>query len=96
MTIKPYPFEPDYAVPPSETIRECIKAKGWTQAGFARIIGRSVSFVGRLCRNERKIDVRLARDLESALGVPGTFWLNREKNYRKALKRLSGQEHERG
>ena len=42
MNVRKYPYNPDYAVAPGETVRETMECLGLTQREFAMRLGTSV------------------------------------------------------
>jgi HTH-type transcriptional regulator/antitoxin HigA len=81
------PFEPDYAVPPGETIAEALRERGVAPQDFAGSVGCSPAAFEDVIRGDARIDPDLANALERALGIPAAFWLTRERQFRDALAR---------
>jgi len=79
-------FNPDYAVPPGVTLKECINADNWAResviAAWIRKTDLSEFYSGK-----EPITEELAEILEFYLDPPKEFWLTLEKNYRDALAR---------
>ena len=73
-----YTFEPDYAVPPGESIRDVIASMGMTQRDFATRLDTSVQNLNRLLRGEQGLSVEMAHKLERVTRVPASFWNNLE------------------
>lgn len=73
-------FNPDYRVPPSFTLIECISY-------FLNQHINSSSLKPDewedLINNKLKIDERIAEELEKVFGVSKQMWLNLQKNYDK-------------
>ena len=88
---KKYTFEPDYAVPPGDTLRETIDALGMTQKELAVRTGLTVQTLSRIFKGEQPISYETANRLELAVGVPATMWNNLEAQYREQLAKV----HER-
>lgn len=87
-----YTFEPDYAVPPGESIRDVIASMGMTQRDFATRLDTSVQNLNRLLRGEQGLSVEMAHKLERVTRVPASFWNNLESQYRTQLARLREKE----
>jgi len=87
-----YGFEPDYAVPPGETLREVIESRGMSQRDLADRVGLTVQSLSRILSGEQPISLETARGLELATGVPAHFWNRLESLYRAQLARVQGQE----
>lgn len=81
-------FEPDWTVPPGETIVELMQERDVTPEGLARKMLEPLNFVVGLLSGERPITMAVALDLEEIFGVSVDFWLNLEQRYREDLARL--------
>ena len=64
--------------PPGDFIREEIEARGWTQADFAKILGRPLQSVNAMINGKKTITPQTAVELAAALGTSPEFWLNLE------------------
>jgi HTH-type transcriptional regulator / antitoxin HigA len=84
----PRAFEPNYAVPPGETLRETIDAMGMNQAELAARTGRPKKTINEIIVGKAAITAETALQLERVLGVPASFWNNLEFNYRETIARL--------
>jgi addiction module HigA family antidote len=80
-------FEPNFAVPPGETLAETLETVGMTQAELASRMGRPLKTINEIVVGKTMITSDTALQLEKVLGVPGSFWTNRERLYRDALAR---------
>lgn len=87
-----YKYEPDYAVPPGETLLETIEQMGMTQAQLAERTGRPKKTINEIIRGKAAITPETARQLERVLGVPANFWNNLEWNYREKLAEIEERE----
>jgi HTH-type transcriptional regulator/antitoxin HigA len=81
-------FSLNYAIPPGETLRETLNSLGMTRPELAKRTGFSLKVIKEIVRGDAAISTGMASELEQALGVPASFWINLEKNYRKSLDRL--------
>jgi HTH-type transcriptional regulator / antitoxin HigA len=81
--------EPDFAVPPGETLAELLEATSMSQADLARRMGRPTKTVNEIVQGRAAITPVTALQLEHVLGLPASFWNARESNYREALARLN-------
>ena len=88
---KKYVFEPDYAVPPGETLRETIEFLGMSQKELSSRTGLSVQSLNRIIKGEQPITYETANILELVLNVPASMWNNLEAQYREQL----AKNHER-
>lgn len=77
--------------PPGDTIQETIDMMGMTQAELAERMGRPKEKVNDVIKGREPISTITAFQLEKVLGIPASFWLNREKEYRKELFELDEQ-----
>jgi addiction module HigA family antidote len=80
------------AIPPGATIQEMLVEKGITQAGLAERMKRPPNKVNQILHGNRAITVETAMELELVLGLPAYFWLELEKIYQLAKKRLDAQQ----
>ena len=86
-----YTFEPDYAVPPGETIKEWMEEHDVSLAVLCEGLWLSESEAKQLLTGERGISRVDAFRLSRIMGTPANFWLNREANYRTRLWRKAQQ-----
>jgi plasmid maintenance system antidote protein VapI len=82
-------FQPDYAVPPGDTLRELLEMRGWTQALLAREIGWSLKHVNRVIKGHETISVDFALALERLDLGTAEFWIAREGHYRIRIARAA-------
>ena len=87
-----YAFEPDYAVPPGETLHEVMTSLGMSQKELARRTGLTEQTLSRIFKGEQPISYETANGLELVTGVPARFWNNLEAQYREQLVRLEERE----
>jgi addiction module HigA family antidote len=80
-------FEPNFAVPPGETLAETIETLGMTQAELAERMGRPLKTINEIVSGKAMITADTALQLQKVLGVPASFWTNHERIYRDALAR---------
>jgi len=85
---KQYGFEPDYAIPPGETLLDVINAQDMTQRELVIRTGLSVQSINRIIKNAQPITYETANRLELATGVSAKFWNNLEAQYREQLAKL--------
>ena len=81
-------FQPDYALPPGETLRETLDAIGMTQAELAERTGRPKKTINEIIKGLTAIKPETALQFERVLGVPASFWNKLESDYQEALARL--------
>lgn len=88
---KMIPFEPDYVVPPGESLSEILEHQRMTQKDLADRAGRPIKTINEIIKGKSPITPETALQFERVLGTPSSFWNDLEKNYRATLVRL----HER-
>ena len=93
---KRYAFEPDYAVPPGETLQETIEALGMTQRDLATRTGMAPKTINQIIKGKAPITPDTAILLERVTGVPARFWNNLESNYREQLAKLADRQRLEG
>ncbi len=91
--LKTYPFEPDYAVSPGETLREVMESLGMTQAELATRTGLTVQTLNRIFNGIQPITYETANKLELVTGVSARMWNNLEAQYREQLTTLEEREN---
>lgn len=92
MTTKHF-FDPDYAVAPGATLKESLEEKGISQSDFAMRTGLTEKTISQVINGSAPISYETAEKFELAIGIPASFWNNRESQYRSAL--LRAEELER-
>jgi HTH-type transcriptional regulator/antitoxin HigA len=80
-------YRPDVVTPPGETLQEAIEALGMTKAELAARIGKTPKTVGEIIKHGAPVTPSTAMELEKVLGIPSSFWNNRERRYRESLAR---------
>lgn len=78
-------YEPDYAIPPGETLEETMHALGMTQSELAERTGLTVQTLARIFKGEQPITYETANKLAYVTGYPASFWNNLEAQYREQL-----------
>ena len=81
-------YGPDYVSPPGETLAETIRAIGMSQADLAERTGRSKKTINEIIKGKTPITPKMPLELEAVLGVPASFWNNRERHYRENMGRI--------
>lgn len=82
-----YPYEPDYAVPPGQTLQETIDSLGIDQRELASRAGLSAKHVNQIIKGVAPLTQDTAIRLERATGVPARLWNNLESQYREQIAR---------
>jgi len=83
-----YEFEPDYAVPPGDTLLEVMESLGMTQKELAIRTGLTEQTLTRIFKGSQPISYETANRLELVTNVPARMWNNLEAQYREQLAKL--------
>lgn len=83
-------FEPNYAVPPGETLKETLESIGISHAELSQKMGCPKRTINEIIKGKVAITSDTAIQLEKVLGVPASFWNNLESNYQEKLKPVRG------
>jgi len=78
-------FNPNYIVPPGETIQELLEHYGMTQLELANRIGKTAKTVNEIIKGKAPITPETALQLEKVFSVSASFWNNLESKYRQLL-----------
>jgi addiction module HigA family antidote len=87
-----YTYEPDYAVPPGQTLQETIDNLGIDQRELAVRAGLSAKHINQVIKGIAPITPESAIRLERVTGVPARMWNNLETNYQEQKTRLAERE----
>lgn len=80
-------YEPDYAVPPGQTLQETIEVLGMDQRELALRSGLSPKHINLVIKGTAPITHDTAIRLERVTGVSARMWNNLEAKYREQLAR---------
>jgi HTH-type transcriptional regulator/antitoxin HigA len=80
-------YFPDVVSSPGETLEEVLVSRGMSQAELADRTGRPKKTINEIVKGKAAITAETALQFERALGVPASFWMAREQNYRESLAR---------
>ena len=83
--------DPDYAVPPGETLLETMEHLELSHKELAQRMDCSVKTVQYLAQGKASLTAETALKLEKITGIHSSFWNNAEANYRKRLARNKEQ-----
>lgn len=78
--------------PPGDTIQETIDAIGMSQAELAERMGRPKEKLNDIIKGREPITLKTAILLDRVLGIPVSFWMERENEYRAELAKIEQQE----
>jgi HTH-type transcriptional regulator / antitoxin HigA len=85
---KKYEFDPDYAIPPGETLKEIMESLEMSQKELSKRSGLTVQSLNRIIKGEQPVTYDTANILELVTGVPAKMWNNLEVNYREQLAKI--------
>ncbi len=71
--------------PPGDTLLETIETLAISQTELAERMNCPLKLVQEIIKGEARIAPDIALQLETVLGVPSAFWLERERRYRMEL-----------
>lgn len=86
-------YLPDQVSPPGETLLETLEALGMSQAELALRTGKSKKNINEIIQGKAPIATDTALQLERVLGIPASFWNNRERAYRESLAQKQEKEN---
>ena len=86
-------YEPDEVTPPGVTLSDTLEALGMSQTQLSERLGKHKKTVNEIIKDKQKIMPDTALELERVLGVPASFWLNRQGRYDEFLARRGFQAH---
>ncbi len=85
-------YVPDTVSPPGETLEEILVERGMPQSELADRTGRPKKTINEIIKGKAAITAETAIQFERVLGIPASFWIAREQNYREALARAKETE----
>ncbi len=74
-------FKPAEVFHPGDYLREELQTRDWSQAQFAKIIGRPLQTVNEIINGKKDITAKTAKELALALGTGPDFWMNLQSYY---------------
>lgn len=81
-------FEPNYAVPPIETIVELMEAKGLNQKKMEELSGQTKEEMNKIFIHKERISDEILLSFANILGVTPTFLINLQEQYLKRVENL--------
>ncbi|VTR62449.1 XRE family plasmid maintenance system antidote protein [Actinobacillus pleuropneumoniae] len=85
-------YNPNYAVPPGETLLDTLEELNMTQAELAKRMNRPTKTINEIIKGKAEITPTTALELEMTTGVPAQLWNNLERNYRTQLASIKERE----
>ena len=86
-------YEPDEVTPPGVTLSDTLEALGMSQTELSERLGKHKKTINEIIKDKQRIMPDTALELERVLGVPASFWLNRQSRYDEFLARRDFREH---
>jgi HTH-type transcriptional regulator/antitoxin HigA len=80
-------YVPESVSPPGATLEDTLLELGMSQSELASRMGRPKKTINEIIKGKASITADTALQLEKVLGVPASFWTNRERLYREHLAR---------
>lgn len=80
----------DLIIHPGETIADVLRERSITQAELAEQTGMSLSYIRAVLSGKKSISEAFAKGLESAFGVPESFWMRLQERYDAELREVDG------
>lgn len=78
-------YKPDEISPPGETLAEILEERQMSQTQFAASTGRTPKFVNEIIKGKASITPIVAIEFQRVLGIPSSFWNNRQRHYESYL-----------
>jgi len=91
-TLEDIVFAKELISPPGDTLADTLEAYNITQSDLAMRMNRPVKTINEIIKGKAAITPETAIQLERVLKIPGSFWLNREANYRIELAEIAEAE----
>lgn len=82
-------YQPDYAVPPGETIQELLEINELTLEELSEQTGIDQEQLYDVVQQGRALTEGTVDKIAIILGVPKSFLMNLERNYRETLERIT-------
>lgn len=86
------PFNPDWAIPPGETIAAILRQRSLSLSDFSLQLGQSIDETRALLEGASAITLALARRLSSVLGASVEFWMARDYRYRETISKIQASQ----
>lgn len=74
-------YVPDTVSAPGETLQETLGAFRMSPSELAERTGRSRKTINEINEGKTPVTAEMSLELEQILGVPASFWNNRERRY---------------
>ena len=74
-------YSPDVVSTPGETLRELLDERRIPRKDLAARMGRPITTINEIIKGKAKINPDIAVELERELGLPASFWNEREARY---------------
>ena len=82
-------YRPETVSHPGGTLEDVLEEKGMSQAELAERTGRPKKAIHEIIKGKTVITPETAIQLERVLGIPASFWSNRQRRYDEYIARKS-------
>jgi HTH-type transcriptional regulator/antitoxin HigA len=77
----PDKFKPGAVFHPGEILRDELRARGWTQGQFGKVIGRPIQVINEIINGRKRMTAETAKAVGAALGTGPELWVNLQTTY---------------
>ena len=88
---KTYPWDPDYAVPPGDSLAEWMESHNLDAEAFAISAGMRAQDVAAIIDGTLPINATIAAKLKRVTGIPRATWYGLEYVYREQLRKIEAK-----
>lgn len=85
-------YAPDIVTHPGATLSEALEERGMSQAQLSERTGRPRKTINEIIKGQTAITPDTAIQLERVLGIPATFWNNRQSQFDESVARAQSNE----
>ena len=85
-------YSPSTISKPGSSILDLLEERGWTQVELSKRMGRPINKINEIINGKISITPDTAIQLERVLGVPSSFWNNRQKQYDEFVANVNEKE----
>jgi HTH-type transcriptional regulator / antitoxin HigA len=85
-------YLPKSVTHPGATLAEALEERGMSQAQLSERAGRPKKTINEIIKGQAAITPETAIQLERVLGIPASFWNNRQRHYDESVARIQADE----
>lgn len=89
-------YNPETVTHPGATLSEALEERGMSQVELSERTGRPRKTINEIVKGQTAITPETAIQLERVLGIPATFWNNRQRCFDESVARAQSMERLRG